>query len=141
MNSQHSPRTKSKKNGDRLCRKEWKSTNSTLLHQVEQNLPSLPPTTFCTSERRLSLLLRVQSLFSHISLPHFPPCFSKNNVMLPHPYVPFCFGGKKVVLATKKPAAAQCSRLVTHGNTLWPLRCLTARIGRDAVCSSRYGRR
>lgn len=41
----------------------------------------------------------------------------------------------------KKPAAAQCSRLVTHVNTLWPLRCLSARIGRDAECSSRYGRR
>ena len=41
----------------------------------------------------------------------------------------------------KKPAAAQCSRLVTHGNTLWPLRCLSARIGRDAEGSSRYGRR
>lgn len=41
----------------------------------------------------------------------------------------------------KKPAAAQCSRLVTHVNTLWPLRCLSARIGRDAEGSSRYGRR
>ena len=39
------------------------------------------------------------------------------------------------------PAAAQCSRLVTHVNTLWPLRCLSARIGRDAEGSSRYGRR
>ena len=41
----------------------------------------------------------------------------------------------------KIPAAAQCSRLVTHVNTLWPLRCLSARIGRDAEGSSRYGRR
>lgn len=41
----------------------------------------------------------------------------------------------------KVPAAAQCSRLVTHVNTLWPLRCLSARIGRDAEGSSRYGRR
>ena len=41
----------------------------------------------------------------------------------------------------KKPAAAQCSRLVTHVKTLWPLRCLSARIGRDAEGSSRYGRR
>ncbi len=51
---------------------------------------------------------------------------------------------KKNTLAApfkKKPAAAQCSRLVTHVNTLWPLRCLSARIGRDAEGSSRYGRR
>ena len=46
-------------------------------------------------------------------------------------------GSKKVII----PAAAQCSRLVTHVNTLWPLRCLSARIGRDAEGSSRYGRR